>query len=134
PDETVRWPTFTRSPQSSRVRPTMPASDTLLLIREARDGGEGAADRLFAHVYDALREVAHARLRRFRPGETLNTTALVHEVYLRLVEPDRLSPEDRAHFFALAARAMRFVLVDYARERGSQKRGGDAPVLPLDAV
>jgi len=112
----------------------MSAPDTLVLLREARDGEVGAADRLFAHVYDALRQLARARLRHFRPGDTLNTTALVHEVYLRLIEPNRVAPEDRAHFFALAARAMRFVLVDTARERTSQKRGGGAPILQLDAV
>ncbi|GAB5536754.1 MAG: sigma-70 family RNA polymerase sigma factor [Rubricoccaceae bacterium] len=112
----------------------MSTPNTLVLLREARDGEAGAADRLFAHVYDALRQLARARLRLFRPGDTLNTTALVHEVYLRLVEPNRLAPEDRAHFFALAARAMRFVLVDAARERTTQKRGGGAPVLQLDAV
>ena len=112
----------------------MSALDTLVLLREARDGGDGAADRLFAHVYDALRGIARARLRRFRPGETLNTTALVHEAYLRLLQPERLTPEDQSHFYALAARAMRFVLVDYARERATVKRGGDVSILPLDAV
>lgn len=112
----------------------MSAPDTLVLLREAREGADGAADRLFAHVYDALRQLARARRRHVGPSDTLNTTALVHEVYLRLVEPDRLAPEDRAHFFALAARAMRFVLVDAARERSSQKRGGGVPPLPLDAV
>ncbi len=112
----------------------MPATDTLDLLRAAREGGDGASDRLFEHVYGALRDIARARLRRFRPGETLNTTALVHEAYLRLVDPERLTPEDRSHFFALAARAMRFVLVDYAREQSAAKRGGDASVLPLDAV
>jgi RNA polymerase sigma factor (TIGR02999 family) len=108
--------------------------DTTQLLLDARAGDRAAFDRLFAHVYDELRQIAHQRLRRYRPGETLDTTALVHEAYLKLVDQSRSEWRDRAHFFALASRAMRFVLVDYARARTAQKRGGRRSDLPLDAV
>ncbi len=108
--------------------------DTTQLLLDARAGDREAFDRLYAHVYDALRAIAHQRLLRHRPGETLNTTALVHEAYLRLVDQQRAGWRDRTHFFALASRAMRFVLVDYARARTAAKRGGREPDIPLDAV
>jgi RNA polymerase sigma factor (TIGR02999 family) len=79
-----------------------------------------------------LRRIAHGQLRGEREGHTLNTTALVHEAYLRLAEIDRIAWFDRAHFFAVAARAMRRVLIDYAEARRAQKRGGGAAVVRLD--
>lgn len=85
-------------------------------------------------VYDELRCVAHQRLVGYRPGDTLNTTALVHEAYLKLVNQQDVDWKDRAHFFALASRAMRFILVDYARARTAEKRGGPRPDVSLDAV
>lgn len=96
--------------------------------------GPGSLDSLFTLVYAELRQIAHLRLRRQGRGETLNTTALVHEAYLRLAERTGPSFIDRQHFCALAARAMRFVLVDYARARGAQKRGGDDEAVALDDV
>ncbi len=105
---------------------------TTQLLVEAREGGRDALDALLPRVYDELRVLAHARLRRHRPGETLNTTALIHEAYLKLTAGETPSFEDRTHFFALAARAMRFVLVSYARERSAQKRGGGTPELLLN--
>jgi len=110
------------------------APDTTQLLLAARAGDRPAFDRLFAHVYDALRDLAHRRLVAYRPGETLDTTGLVHEAYLRLVDGPRAGWQDRAHFYALASRAMRFVLVDYARARTAQKRGGRLADVPLDAV
>lgn len=89
-------------------------------------------DALLPRVYDELRQIAHARLRRQRPGETLNTTAVVHEAYLKLTAGKTPPFRDRAHFFALAARAMRFVLIGYARERTALKRGGSDRDLQLD--
>jgi RNA polymerase sigma factor (TIGR02999 family) len=108
--------------------------DTTQLLLQARAGNREAFDRLFTHVYDTLREIAHHRLLKHRPGETLDTTALVHEAYLRLVDQQRSGVQDRAHFFAVASRAMRFVVVDYARARTAAKRGGGEPNVPLDAV
>lgn len=105
---------------------------TTQLLSDARDGDRAALDALLPRVYDELRMIARARLRRHRAGGTLNTTAVVHEAYLRLTAGEAPTFENRTHFFALAARAMRFVLIDYARERTAQKRGGDQADLPLD--
>ena len=110
------------------------SSDTTQLLLAAGSGDREAFDRLYARLYDELRQIARQRLLRSREGETLNTAALVHEAYLRLVDQTRIEVRDRAHFLALASRAMRFVLVDFARARAAQKRGGDADVIPLDAV
>lgn len=105
--------------------PEIPQEITRLLSA-ARGGDHAASDALFAGVYRELHRLAHAQLAvRGRPGDTLDTTALVHEAYLRLVQPAGLSAEDRAHFFNLAARVMRNVVVDYARRRDAAKRSGD---------
>lgn len=95
------------------------------LLSAVRSGDRIASDALFAVVYRELHRLAHAQLGRGRPGETLNTTALVHESYLRLAKPGGLSADDRKHFFNLAARVMRHVVVDYARQRDAAKRSGD---------
>jgi RNA polymerase sigma factor (TIGR02999 family) len=108
--------------------------DTTQLLREARAGDRAAFDQLFERVYEELRRIAHQRLQRHRRGETLSTTALVNEAYLRLVDQGGVEVRDRAHFFALASRAMRFILVDYARAQAAQKRGGGVAAVPLDAV
>ena len=102
------------------------------LIRGVRAGDRSEFDRLFASLYDELRRVAHRHLRDRSPGQTLDTTALIHEAYLRMVDQSQAEWADRAHFFAYASRAMRAVLVDYARRRGAAKRGGNAPRLSLD--
>jgi RNA polymerase sigma factor (TIGR02999 family) len=108
------------------------ATDTTQLLVAARSGDRVAFDLLFSRVYDELRQIAHQRLARQRPGETLNTTALVHEAYLRLVDPAVAGPNDRAHFLALASRAMRFIVVDQARAKQVEKRGGGKFHVPLD--
>jgi RNA polymerase sigma factor (TIGR02999 family) len=112
----------------------MHASETTDLLISARGGDVGALDALWPHVYEELRGLAHDRLRRHRPGETLNTTALVHEAYLRLVHAPQATWQDRAHFFALAARAMRFILVDYSRARTAGKRGGPQADLRIEGL
>lgn len=106
--------------------------DTTALLLDVSAHQPGAVEKLFPLVYDELRQIARARLRSHRAGATLDTSALVHEVYVRLVDATRVSWKDRSHFFALAARAMRFTLVDYARRRSAEKRGGDAVHLTLD--
>lgn len=108
--------------------------DTLALLRARRSGDDSAVDALFARMYEELRSIARQRLRSFRPGDTLNTTALVHEAYVKLVDQDGADLHDRAHFLALASRAMRFVLVDHARAKSAAKRGGGAEDVPLDAI
>jgi RNA polymerase sigma factor (TIGR02999 family) len=108
--------------------------DTTQLLLEARGGDRAAFDRLYAQLYDELSAIAHQRLDRFRPGQTLDTSALVHEAYLRLVDQTRIELQDRAHFLALAARAMRFIVVDHARARSAEKRGGAAAPITLERV
>jgi RNA polymerase sigma factor (TIGR02999 family) len=107
-------------------------SDITKLIVEARHGGRGALERVFPLVYDELRRVAHRALLRERKGHTLSTTVLVHEAYLKLVDQDRADWNDRAHFLAIAAMAMRRILVDYARRQKRLKRGGERRPVTLD--
>ena len=102
----------------------MPMGEVTLLLRAMRDGETGAFDRLVPLVYDELRRIAHGHLRRHRSGHTLDTTGLVHEAYLKLAEQGGLDLRDRGHFLAVSARAMRQVLVDFARARMAAKRGG----------
>ena len=98
-----------------------------------RNGDESALEQLIPIVYDELRRVAHQRMRRERTGHTLQTTALVNEAYLRLVEScHRVEWQNRAQFFALAAQQMRRVLVDMARAQGRQRRGGGAQRVEFD--
>lgn len=98
-----------------------------LWLHEWRSGDARALDRLMPLVYAGLREVARRQLRRESPGHTLSSTALVHEVYLRLVAQRHLAANDREHFFAIAGRTMRRILVDHARARLRLKRGGERP-------
>lgn len=102
----------------------VPAADVTQLLADLHRGDPAAADRMLPLVYDELRRLAEHHLRRERPDHTLQATALVHEVYLRLVNQTQASPRDRAHFFAVAATAIRRVLVDHARSHGADKRGG----------
>jgi RNA polymerase sigma factor (TIGR02999 family) len=107
------------------------------LLKAHASGDPDALDELFPMVYENLRRMARRRMRRERTGHTLSTTALVHEAYLKLVDFDRIDWQDRNHFFALASRVMRNVLVDYAVKRKAEKRGGDRDRVPLregDAV
>ena len=108
--------------------------DVTGLLLAWRSGETQAADRLFDAVYDDLRRVARYRLRRERAGHTLDTTALVHEAYLRLVDQTRTDWADRGQFFAVAARVMRRILVDHARRRRSAKRGGAGVAVTLGAA
>jgi RNA polymerase sigma factor (TIGR02999 family) len=102
------------------------------LLRKWGGGDEQARNQLMPVVYKELQRLAHYHLRRESGGHTLQTTALVHEVYLRLCGQHELRWEDRAHFFAVAARMMRRILVDYARRRAAEKRGGSAVRTPLE--
>src|SRR5688572_16558835 len=101
-------------------------SDATRLVSAAAAGDPQAADRLLPLVYDELRKLAAVRLAGETPGQTLQPTALVHEAYLRLLGPDPGQPwNGRGHFFAAAAEAMRRILVDRARQRKTEKHGGD---------
>lgn len=117
----------------ARQDPPSPVEDDLTELLLAYSAGDRVAfDRLLPLVYADLRRIASRRLRGEGPAETLQTTALVHEAYLRLVDTSRVRWESRSHFFAVAARAMRHVLVDRARQRGAQKRGAGAPAISLE--
>lgn len=101
------------------------------MLARSSDGDTDAFDEIIGLVYADLRRIAHRRLLSERPDHTLNTTALVHEAYLSLVDQAEADWRGRAHFFAVAARVIRNVLVDHARERGAEKRGGGAVFIPL---
>lgn len=114
----------------ARVRsPSAPVTDWLLAWR---GGDPSALDQLVPVVMHELKRLARRHLRGERTNHTLQTTALVHEAYLRLVDLDRVQWQDRAHFFAMSARLMRQILVDHARTRRAQKRGGDRVDESLD--
>ena len=104
------------------------------LLEALRHGDGAALGALVPLLYDELRTAAHRQRRRWHGDQTLDTTALVHEAYLKLVGQRRASWETRAHFLAAAARAMRHVLVNYSRDRRARKRGGATPMLSLDAL
>lgn len=104
------------------------------LLGDLRRGEDGAFAALFEEVYSDLRRRARGQRRRWKGDPSLNTTALAHEAYLDLVDEGSRSWEDRSHFFAVAARAMRHILIQEARRKRAQKRGGDAPVLSLDEM
>ena len=102
------------------------------LLKDWSEGNQTALDKLMPLVYDELRRQASRFLRKERSNHTLQTTALIHEAYLKLIDQKEVQWQNRAHFFAIASTAMRRILVDYARERHREKRGGSAEKLPLD--
>jgi len=106
--------------------------DVTTLLREWSRGDRSALDRLVPLVYLELRKIARRHMRQERSGHSLQPTALINEAYLRLADAQHVDWNDRVHFFAVAARVMRRILVDHARARQSQKRGGDAAQVPLD--
>ncbi len=108
------------------------ASEVSQLLISWGQGDESALDKLLPLVYDELRKIAHYQMAREKPGHTLQTTALINEVYLRLIGAVGVSWQDRAHFLALSATLMRRVLVDHARGRGRVKRGGAMTKISLD--
>jgi RNA polymerase sigma factor (TIGR02999 family) len=105
---------------------------TVSLLRLAESGDAQSVDHLVPLLYEELKRVAHRQLRREQSGQTLRTTDLVHEAYLRLVDQTQVTGRGRAYFFAAAARAMRHVLIDRARRRGAAKRGDGQADLDID--
>ena len=124
----TRLLTRTIEPAPSPLGPGPPSSDITAHLVAAREGGRPAFDALFDVVYDRLRRLARTR----RAGELIGATELVHEAYLKFVDSTRADWKDRQHFFAVAARAMRQIVVDHARRRGAVKRGGGAVQTSLD--
>ena len=114
----------------ARVASSVAAPVTRLLVAWGQ-GDEQALDQLTPLVYKELRRLAQWHMNGERPGHTLQATALVNEAYLRLVDINRIQWQDRAHFFAMAARQMRRILIDAARKHGNQKRGGDVQKVSL---
>ena len=102
------------------------------MVDNARQGDEQALAALLPLVYDELRRLAASYMRRERPGQTLQATALVHDAYLRLLRDSHLSWQNRAHFFGIAARSMRQILIERARTRGAAKRGGSRIRVTFD--
>ena len=104
------------------------------MLRQWSDGKQEVLETLLPLVYDELHRQAARYLRRERPNHTLQTTALIHEAYLKLINQREVNWQNRAHFFGIASQAMRRILVDYAKSRHRDKRGGAGEDLPLDAV
>jgi len=111
-----------------------PISQATRFLLEMEKGDPAAAERLLPLVYEEIRRLAGRFMRRERGDHTLQPTALVHEAYLKLVDQDRVAWRNRAHFVGVAAQAMRRVLVDHARRRGREKRGGDRRRIPLEGI
>lgn len=109
-----------------------PAGEITLLLRACRDGDRGAFDALVPRVHDELRRMAHRQLRDVRPGQTLDTMALVNEAYLRLADGAAQDWQNRFHFFGVTARVMRWIVVDHVRTRVAEKRGGGVAFTTLD--
>jgi RNA polymerase sigma factor (TIGR02999 family) len=107
-------------------------SDVTVLLVASSTGDKAAMDKLLPMVYDELRRLAQSHLRSERPGHTLQSTALVHEAYLRLIDQKQVQWQNRAHFFALASQMIRRILVDHARAHRAGKRGAGAENLSLD--
>ncbi len=110
------------------------SKEITLMLQEWSSGKQEALDALLPLVYEELRRQASRYLRRERAGHTLQTTALIHEAYLKLIDQRTVNWQNRAHFFGIAAQAMRRILVDYARGRHRAKRGGIGEDLPLEEV
>jgi RNA polymerase sigma factor (TIGR02999 family) len=108
------------------------SGDITALLGQWQGGSQSALDQLTPLVYRELRRLAQSYLRRERPGHTLQGTALVHEAYLRLVDQRQVQWRDRSHFFALSAELIRRILVDHARSKMAEKRGGDQVKLSLE--
>lgn len=102
------------------------------LLEKWNNGDQAALDQLLPLIYEELRKMAKRYMRQQNPGHTLQTTALIHEAYLRMIKQPEKHFENRAHFFGVAAQAMRHILVDYARARQTAKRGGAVRVISLD--
>jgi RNA polymerase sigma-70 factor, ECF subfamily len=111
-----------------------PPPDITFLLSELAAGNKEAGEKLVPLVYDELKRLARSYMRRERPDHTLQTTALVHEAYLRLVQQQTVDWQSRSHFFGIAAQLMRRILIDHARGHLREKRGGAQGVLPLDGA
>src|SRR5690348_9686442 len=122
------------NPLKPTFMPDAECSETTQLLRAWASGDQGALEQLTPRVYDELRRIAGHFMRDERSGKTIQTTALVHEAYLKLIDITNVDWQHRAHFFAISAQIMRHILLDQARRRIAAKRGGAAPRVNLDEV
>ena len=122
------------SPSESDRNSGADSGQVTRLLSAVRDGDQAALDLVFNMVYQELHTAARRQLARARPGQTLNTTALVHEAYLKLVGAAHADWTDRGHFLAVAAKAMRQIIIDYARWASRKKRGGGIQRMTLDGI
>jgi RNA polymerase sigma factor (TIGR02999 family) len=111
-----------------------PVQDITQILQQWSDGDEAAVDSLFPLVYDELRRLARSYLSKERSGHTLQPTALVHEAYMRLIDQTRTTWQSRVHFYAVAANMMRRILVNHARDRATEKRGGSAQRFSIENI
>ena len=118
--------------RDNRLLVPQPSPDITALLEDLAGGNRTVVDALLPHVYEELRALARRHLRRERAGHTLNTTALVHEAYLKLVRQDHVDWQNRAHFYGVAALAMRRLLINYAKQRRAEKRGGGDPLATFE--
>jgi RNA polymerase sigma-70 factor, ECF subfamily len=116
------------------TRSTPSAHELTQLLIDWSNGSQDAVEQLFPLVYEELRRLAHRYMRRERPGHTLQTTAVVHEAYFRLIDQKHVQWQNRAHFFAIAAQMMRRILITHAQSHAYAKRGGGALKVSLDEV
>ena len=121
-------------PVDTRKPPAQPPGEVTRLLADWSRGDTKALEPLIPLVYDELHRLAERHLARERSGHTLQPTAVVHEAYLKLVDQKRVTWKNRGHFFAVAAQAMRRLLVDHARRHDAAKRGGAMTVVPLEAA
>lgn len=110
------------------------SGDITQILTAAREGERGALDEVFSRVYSEIRRIAHNQIQGAGPNRTLNTTAIVHEAYIKLVRSPSIPWEDRAHFMAVAATVMRQIVLNYARSHRAQKRGGGVRPFVLDEI
>ena len=113
----------------------MPKSaEITVLLERMGDGDVTAMNELFDLVYDDMHRLAHAQLRKLRPGDTINTTGLVHKLYLKLIDHSKANFENRSHFFCVAAKAMRHIIYNYAKKKMAKKHGGGLKRINLEDI
>jgi RNA polymerase sigma-70 factor (ECF subfamily) len=130
--ESAPTSSFSRRQRNRKGMTTLSQPNVTELLLEWQQGDRDALDRLTPLVYDELRRMAHRYVQHEREGQTLATTALVNEAYLRLVNQQKMNWQNRAHFFAVTARVMRHILIDHARRRHYLKHGGEAQLVALE--
>jgi RNA polymerase sigma factor (TIGR02999 family) len=118
----------------ANAKPETGSHEVTRLLVSWSDGDESALEQLMPMIYRSLQKIARNHLNRERSSHTLQTTALVHEAYLKMIDQNSVDWKNRSHFFAIASQAMRRILLDYARKRISEKRGGDGEKISLDEI